>query len=165
LCEIAHRAVERGAERLTIYDTNGSAEPFFVSELIGRMRKEFRVPIFFHGHNDLGLATANALAAVRAGADGLDVTVNGIGDRAGNTALEQVVVGLQLARRSTGVAPQGLRGLSELVEKESGVSRSKLAPVVGDFVAHHISASHLKHPELFEAYDPALIGIQRKLDN
>jgi homocitrate synthase NifV len=165
LLEIAHRAVERGAERLTIYDTSGSAEPFLVNELIGRMRKEFQVPVFFHGHNDLGLATANALAAVRASADGLDVTVNGIGDRAGNAALEQVVVGLHLAGRSTGIAPQQLRALAELVEKESGVARSKLAPVVGEFVAHHISASHLKHPELFEAYDPALIGIVRKLDN
>jgi isopropylmalate/homocitrate/citramalate synthase len=165
LVEIAHKAVERGAERLTIYDTNGSAEPFLVGGLIGRIRKEFQVPVFFHGHNDLGLATANALAAVRSGANGLDVTVNGLGDRAGNAALEQVVVGLHLAGYSTGIAPDQLKPLSELVEKESGVELSKLAPIVGEFVAHHKSASHLKNPSLFEAYDPSLVGDHRKLDD
>jgi isopropylmalate/homocitrate/citramalate synthase len=164
LLEIAHRAVERGAERLTIYDTNGSAEPFFVYDLIGRIRKEFQVPIFFHGHNDLGLATANALAATRAGANGLDVTANGLGDRAGNAALEQVVLGLHLGGYSTGIAPDRLKPLSELVEKESGIEVSKLAPVVGEFVRHHKSASHLKNPSLFEAYDPSLVGGKRKLD-
>jgi homocitrate synthase NifV len=165
LLEIAHKAVERGAERLTIYDTNGSAEPFFVCDLIGRIRREFRVPIFFHGHNDLGLATANALAAVRAGANGLDVTVNGLGDRAGNAALEQAVVGLHLGGYSTGIARDRLKPLSDLVEKESGIEVSKLAPVVGEFVAHHKSASHLKSPALFEAYDPSLVGGKRKLDD
>src|SRR5208282_757013 len=65
LLEIAHKAVDRGAARLTIYDTNGSAEPFFIYNLIGRIRTEVRVPVFFHAHNDLGLATANALAAAR----------------------------------------------------------------------------------------------------
>jgi homocitrate synthase NifV len=165
LLEISHQAVERGAERLTIYDTNGSADPFSVSDLIGRTRKEFEVPVFFHGHNDLGLATANALSAVRAGATGLDVTVNGLGDRAGNAALEQVSLGLHLGGYRTGIAHERLKNLSEVVEKESGVQVSKLAPVVGEFVAHHISASHLKNPGLFEAYDPGLVGIRRKLDS
>ena len=165
LLDIAHQAVERGAERLTIYDTNGSADPFSVNDLISRIRNEFQVAVFFHGHNDLGLATANALAAVHAGAHGLDVTVNGLGDRAGNAALEQVVLGLHQAGHSTGIAHDRLKPLSEVVEKESGIALSKLAPVVGEFVAHHISASHLKHPELFEAYDPSLIGIKRKLEN
>jgi homocitrate synthase NifV len=165
LLEIACKAAERGAERVTIYDTNGSADPFFVYDLIGRIRKELQVPIFFHGHNDLGLAVANALAAVRAGANGLDVTANGLGDRAGNVALEQVALGLHLGGYSTGITPARLKSLSKLVENESGVPVSKLAPVVGEFVAHHISASHLKNPGLFEAYDPALIGIKRKIDD
>jgi homocitrate synthase NifV len=163
--EIAHKAIELGAERITIYDTNGSAGHFLVNDLTGKLRKEFQVPIFFHGHNDLGLAAANALAAVRAGANGLDVTVNGLGDRAGNAALEQVVLGLHLGGYSTGIAPDRLKNLSEVVAKESGVVVSKLAPVVGEFVAHHISASHLKNPGLFEAFDPALIGIKRKIDD
>ena len=162
--EICHRAVKRGARRLTIYDTNGSADPFSVYALIARLRSEFEVAIFFHGHNDLGLATANALAAVRAGAAGLDVTVNGLGDRAGNAPLEQVALALQLAGFETGVALQNLKAMSETVAKESGVQLSKLAPVVGEFVALHKSPSHLTDPELFEAFDPNLVGMERKLD-
>jgi homocitrate synthase NifV len=164
LLEISHRAVKEGARRLTIYDTNGSANPFSVHALIARLRSEFEVAIFFHGHNDLGLATANALAAVRAGADGLDVTVNGLGDRAGNAPLEQVALALQLGRFETGVALRNLKTMSETVAKESGVQLSKLAPVVGEFVALHKSPSHLMDPDLFEAFDPKLVGIERKLD-
>ena len=136
-----------------------------MNDLIGKLRKEFEIPMFFHGHNDLGLAVANALAAVRAGANGLDVTVNGLGDRAGNAALEQVVLGLHLGGYSTGIAPDRLKNLSEVVAKQSGVVVSKLAPVIGEFVAHHISASHLENPGLFEAFDPTLIGIKRKIDD
>jgi homocitrate synthase NifV len=164
LLEISHRAVKGGARRLTIYDTNGSADPFSVHALIARLQSEFEVAIFFHGHNDLGLATANALAAVRAGADGLDVTVNGLGDRAGNAPLEQVALALQLGGFRTGVALRNLKTLSETVAKESGVQLSKLAPVVGEFVALHKSPSHLMDPDLFEAFDPKLVGIERKLD-
>lgn len=164
LLEISGRAVTEGARRLTIYDTNGSADPFSVHAMIARLRSEFKVPIFFHGHNDLGLATANALAAVRAGADGLDVTVNGLGDRAGNAPFEQVALALHLGGFQTGVALQNLKALSQAVEKESGVQLSKLAPVVGEFIVQHKAQSHLIDPDLFEAFDPKLIGVERKLD-
>lgn len=164
LIEIARAAAESGAARLTVYDTNGSAEPFSVCELVGRVREAAGVPVYFHGHNDLGLATANALAAVRAGAAGLDVTVNGLGDRAGNAPLEQVALALLLRGHATGVAVGRLRALSEVVARESGVPVPKLAPVVGEFVLRHRSPSHLEHPDLFEAYDPDLIGSKRELE-
>lgn len=164
LLEISHRAVKEGATRLTIYDTNGSADPFSVHALLARLRSEFGVPIFFHAHNDLGLATANALAAVRAGADGLDVTVNGLGDRAGNASLEQVAMALHRQGYQTGLALKSLKNLSEILERESGVPVSKLAPIVGEFVVHHKSPSHLTDPDLFEAFDPEIVGIERKVD-
>ncbi|HEY7534710.1 MAG TPA: hypothetical protein VH878_02040, partial [Thermodesulfobacteriota bacterium] len=96
LIEISKEAIKNGAKRVTVYDTNGSSDPFAVYDLIKRLKENLDVPLFFHGHNDLGLATANSLAAVYAGADGLDVTINGLGDRAGNASFEQVVLGLQL---------------------------------------------------------------------
>jgi homocitrate synthase NifV len=164
LLEISHRAVKEGATRLTIYDTNGSADPFSVHALVARLRSEFEVAVFFHGHNDLGLATANALAAVRGGAHGLDVTVNGLGDRAGNASLEQVVLALHLGGFQTGVTLRNLKKMSEMLEKESGVPISKLAPVVGEFIFHHKSPSHLEDPDLFEAFDPEIVGLERKLD-
>jgi homocitrate synthase NifV len=164
LLEISQCAAREGAKRVTIYDTNGSADPFSVHALVERLRSEIDVAIFFHGHNDLGLATANALAAVRAGADGLDVTVNGLGDRAGNASLEQVALALHLGGFPTGVNLRSLKKMSEIVEKESGVPVSKLAPVVGEFILHHKSPSHLKDPDLFEAFDPQILAMERKID-
>ena len=164
LLEIAQCAAGEGAKRLTIYDTNGSANPFSVHALVERLRSEIEVAVFFHGHNDLGLATANALAAVRAGADGLDVTVNGLGDRAGNASLEQLALALHLGGSPTGIKLGSLKKMSELIEKESGVSVSKLAPVVGEFILYHKSPSHLKDPDLFEAFDPQILATERKID-
>jgi homocitrate synthase NifV len=164
LLEIAGLAVEKGAKRVTIYDTNGGSDPFAVADLIGRLRKTLNVFLLFHGHNDLGLAVANSLAAVYAGVDGLDVTVNGLGDRAGNASLEQVAMALHVKGFQTGIALENLTGLSKTVEEESGVAVSKLAPVVGEYVLSHVSASHLDIPEQFEAFDPQLIGGQRKVN-
>ncbi|HKY60966.1 MAG TPA: homocitrate synthase [Gemmatimonadota bacterium] len=159
--EVARRAARSGATRITIYDTNGGAEPFGVHELIRQVANEVEVPVFFHAHDDLGLATANAWAAVEGGASGLDVTVNGLGDRAGNASLEQVVILLRLHGRPTGVDPSALKGLSRLVEASSGVPVSDLAPVVGRHVFDHASPAHVEAPAEFEAFDPRLVERER----
>ena len=163
LLEMSQAAVVKGAKRVIVYDTNGGADPFEVFDLIKRLKEVIDVPLCFHGHNDLGLATANALSAVHAGADILDVTVNGLGDRAGNASLEQVALCLHLKGIETGITLPNLRLLSKTVAEESGVNVPKLAPVVGDYVFRHKSPSHLEHPELFEAFDPALMGFNRTL--
>jgi homocitrate synthase NifV len=163
LLEISLESMKRGAKRITIYDTNGIFDPFTVYDLIKQLKKGLRVPLFFHGHNDLGLATANSLAAVYAGADGLDVTVNGLGDRAGNASLEQVVLNLYIKGLDTGIVLRDLRKLSKTIEEESGIKVFKLAPVVGEKIFIHKSPSHLENPELFEAFDPELVGSKRKL--
>lgn len=165
LLEISRESVERGAKRVTIYDTNGNSDPFEIYDLVKRLKGRLDIPLFFHGHNDLGLATASSLAAVYAGADGLDVTINGLGDRAGNASLEQVVLSLYLKGFGTGVILKDLRRLSETVEKESGVRVSKLAPVVGEHIFVHKSPGHLECSELFEAFDPQLVGFERKLNS
>ncbi|HYB89561.1 MAG TPA: hypothetical protein VEC38_00810 [Candidatus Binataceae bacterium] len=164
LAEMAEEAARHGAARITIYDTNGSGDPFAVYALIESLRKRISAPLFFHGHNDLGMATANSLAAVLAGADGLDVTINGLGDRAGNASLEQVVMALGRRGRNCGVDPSALGGLSNLVEKLSGVPVSKLAPVVGEFAFAHKSPAHLTAPAEFEAFEPAALGRARTID-
>ena len=163
LFEIAKRGVDRGAERVTVYDTNGSGEPFGVRRLIDQVVALTRVPVFFHGHNDLGLAVANSWAAVCGGAMGLDVTINGLGDRAGNASLEQVVLLLHLHSIDTAIEVSELSRASRLVERLSGVALSKLAPVVGDFIFDHRSPSHLGLPSEFEAFDPRLIGRKRRI--
>jgi len=165
LLEISLESVKRGAKRITVYDTNGSSDPFSIYDLIKQLKRGISVPLFFHGHNDLGMATANSLAAVYAGADGLDVTMNGLGDRAGNASLEQVVLSLHLKGFETGIILKDLKSLSESVEEASGLRVSKLAPVVGKHVFVHKSPGHLESPDLFEAFDPQLVGSKRELTN
>jgi homocitrate synthase NifV len=131
---------------------------------VKRLKEKLDIPLFFHGHNDLGLATANSLAAVFAGADGLDVTMNGLGDRAGNASLEQVVLNLHLKGFETGIILKDLKLLSESVEEASGIPVSKLAPVVGKHIFVHKSPGHLESPDLFEAFDPQLVGSKRELN-
>jgi homocitrate synthase NifV len=161
--QLAEEAAGGGARRITLYDTNGSRDPFEVHKFVARIKKTINVPIFFHAHNDLGMATANSIAAVQAGADGLDVTVNGLGDRAGNAPLEQVVAALYLKGYLTGVRLEEVKGLCATVAAESGVDIPKLTPVVGEYVCWHCSPSHLHDPSLFEAFDPMLFGATRQV--
>lgn len=163
LCEIACWACEKGARRITVYDTNGAANPFRIFETIAQLVECLSVPVYFHGHNDLGLATANSLAAVRAGAAGIDVTVNGLGDRAGNCALEQLAICLALENVSSRVDLGLLTRLADKVSEFSKIPIAPLAPVCGAFAFTHKSAGHFEAITLFEAYDPALIGRQREL--
>src|SRR5580658_3264892 len=164
LIEIAAQAAEIGATRMIIYDTNGSGDPFAVRNLIERVAASVPRPLFFHGHNDLGMATANSLAAVVGGASGLDVTVNGLGDRAGNASLEQVAIALASRGFDCGVDAAALAALSRTVEELSGVPVSKLAPVVGEFAFAHKSPGHLGVPTEFEAFAPSTIGRGRSID-
>jgi homocitrate synthase NifV len=163
LLEISRQSVEKGAQRIVIYDTNGSADPFLIHDLVKNLKAHLEVPVVFHAHNDLGMATANSLAAVLAGADGLDATVNGLGDRAGNASLEQIAMMLHLRGLETGISLDVLKQLSEVVARESGIPVPAMAPVVGESIATHKSPGHLEIPELFEAFDPSIVGMQRKI--
>lgn len=163
LLEMCGEAVQAGAKRITLYDTNGSSDPWAVAGLVERVRAATRIRICFHAHNDLGMATANSIAAVRAGATCLDVTVNGLGDRAGNASLEQVALALHARGVGHGLRLDMLRDLSHAVEGMTHVPVSKLAPIVGEFVFRHKSPSHLESPALFEAFDPALVGALRSV--
>ncbi len=163
LLEMCGDALAAGATRITLYDTNGSADPWAVGDIVAAVRGLADVAICFHAHNDLGMATANSVAAVRAGADCLDVTVNGLGDRAGNASLEQVAMALHARGVSHGVRLDRLRDLSRAVEAATGVPVPRLAPIVGDFVFRHKSPAHLATPTLFEAFDPALVGAARSV--
>lgn len=164
LLELVETAAAGGARRVIVYDTNGGADPARVEALCRRVAAAADLAVHFHGHDDRGLATANALAAVRGGAGGLDVTVNGLGDRAGNAALEQVAMNLRLAGLDVDVDLAQLPALSAVVAEATGLAPHPLAPVVGTWVFVHKSPSHLATPDLFEAFDPAVLGRERRLD-
>jgi len=173
LVDVVRVALAAGARTINVPDTVGCALPEQVAVLCRALRA--RVPeleeavLSFHGQDDLGLATANALAAVGAGARQVELAVNGIGERAGNTAFEEVVMAIEVhgARLGvhTGVDPRGICALSALVEERSGVRVPRNKAVVGANAFRHASGIHqdgvLKWRENYEVLDPARIGHAR----
>jgi 2-isopropylmalate synthase len=173
LAAIVGRAVRAGARTINLPDTVGCATPWQVESLFRAIREDVpeleQATLSFHGQDDLGLATANTLAAVRGGARQVEVTANGIGERAGNTALEEVVMALRLHGAAlgveTGVDPRGIWALARLVEERSGLAVAHNKAVVGRNAFRHASGIHqdgvLKHRENYEILDPAEIGHPR----
>jgi homocitrate synthase NifV len=126
------------------------------------------VDIEVHTHNDLGMATANAIAGIRAGARFVNTTINGLGERAGNAALEEVVMGLKHAcGRETGIDTHRFREMSLFVAKASHRPLSVSKPVVGERVFAHESGLHadgvIKDPHNYEGFDPAEVGLTRSI--
>ena len=127
------QAVHDNMDTLTFADTFGVCTPWTIGYLMNKFREFVKKPIEIHPHNDFGLAVANALTAIVNGATGVHVTVNGIGERAGNAALEEVVLALELLLGiKTGIKLDKLYDLSKLVEKYSGVKIHPHKPIVGD---------------------------------
>src|ERR1035438_6253595 len=145
-----------GAHRFRYADTLGNMEPFSVYEAFTRLSRATGVELEFHGHDDLGLATANTLAAIRGGATHASVCVLGLGERAGNAALEEVVAALaHLSVHPTGVDLARLAGLADLVALAAGRPIPAGKPIVGSAAFTHESGMHinglLKDPLTYEA--------------
>lgn len=159
----AETAQHAGAKRFRFADTLGVMEPFGVFERIGALRRAIDIEIEMHAHDDLGLATANTLAAVRGGATHVNTTVNGLGERAGNAALEEVAVGLhKLYGQNTGIDLTGFLALSERVARASGRPVGWHKSVVGEGAFTHEAGIHvdglLKDPNNYQALDPQDVG-------
>jgi 2-isopropylmalate synthase len=173
VAEVVRVALRAGARTINIPDTVGYVLPERLAALMRGLRE--RVPelqeavVSFHGQDDLGLATANALAAVCAGARQVELAVNGIGERAGNTAFEEVVMALRVHGGSLGVHTDvdasGIAEISRIVEKCSGIAVPANKPIVGANAFLHASGIHqdgvIKWRENYEVIDPAAIGHAR----
>jgi homocitrate synthase NifV len=153
-----------GARRVRIADTVGVGDPFSVHRLFTHLTDAVPSLDFeFHGHNDLGMATANALAAVEGGAGSLSVTVNGLGERAGNSPLEEVVAALKFSRgRETGVDLAKLPAICRRVAELSGRQLPLAKPIVGERVFTHESGIHVAaligDPRSFQPFLPEEVG-------
>jgi len=161
-------AEDHGVDRIGIADTAGCIRPRGMAYLVEQIRKNFNIEMSVHCHNDFGLAVANSLAAYEAGIDAISVTVNGIGERCGNAALEEVVMSLYaLYGVDLNFHTEKLRELSLLVSKFSGIPIPVNKAIVGENAFRHESGIHvaavLKHPFTYEAYDPQIVGQERKL--
>jgi len=161
-------ASERCADRVRLVDTTGAATPQAISYLVRFMRETGGIPVEVHCHDDVGLGTANTVAGALAGAEWLSVTVNGIGERSGNAALEEVATSLAvLYGVDTGVSMSSFVELSRLVEEYSGIALQSHKPVVGRNSFSHESglvvAGLLRDPFTAESYDPRLVGQVRRI--
>ncbi len=171
LCEVIEAVIEAGAQVVNIPDTVGYALPdewyekiLYIKESVPNIS---RAIISVHCHNDLGLATANSLMAVKAGARQVECTINGLGERAGNAALEEVVMAIKVRSDQfpvyTAIDTKQIYKTSQLVSRLTGVLISKTKPIVGDNAFAHESGIHqhgvLECPETYEIMKPSDIGL------
>lgn len=168
LLQVAEQAQASGASRFRFADTVGIMEPFGVFNIVQKLVSAVDIQIEMHAHDDLGLATANTLAAALAGASHANTTVNGLGERAGNAALEEVVVGLQqLYNFDLDIELKGFPALSSFVANASGRPLSWHKSLVGEGVFTHEAGIHvdglIKDFNNYQGVDPALFGRQHQL--
>jgi len=163
-----HAALEAGADRLSLADTSGSMFPPAMRWLVNEITGEFDVPVQVHCHNDFGLALANTLAAAEGGATILDATVNGLGERSGNTCLDELAVALETFYKvRTGVELKSLYRLAHQVSRWTGVPLPVHKPLVGDNAFAHKLEGHVRgvliSPTLYEPLPPETIGNVRRV--
>lgn len=164
-----YRAVEdAGADRLGITDTLGCITPEGITRLVKDVKSNFKTPVSVHLHNDFGLANANALAAVMAGADAITTTVNGMGERCGNVPLEQFVTALKvLYGVDTGIDLTHLTEISRQVASMARYHCSVNHPLTGENAFSHESGIHvaaiMNHPSTYEYMEPETVGNRRHL--
>jgi isopropylmalate/homocitrate/citramalate synthase len=162
-------AIEAGAQEAVVVDTIGIASPEAAADLVGRTKEWLGkdVPIHFHGHNDFGLATAAALAAVRAGASWIQGTVNGMGERAGNANLPEIALALRgLYGVDTNLHLDKARAFSEHLRELSGYELEPFKPLVGDNLFRRESgavASQFHDPPAIEPYSSELVAAERSI--
>ncbi len=168
MLQVAEAAQAAGARRIRFADTLGVMEPFGVHKVISTLRAACDLEIEMHAHDDLGLATANSLAAALAGATHINTTVNGLGERAGNAPLEEVAMGLKkLYGIETGIDLTHFPDLSKLVAIASGRPVHWQKSLMGEGVFTHEAGIHvdglLKDPDTYQGFDPIEVGRHHKL--
>jgi len=171
LCRVLDAVVEAGATTLNIPDTVGYTVPAEFGELIAMIRRCVKgienVTISAHCHNDLGMAVANALAAVNAGARQVECTINGIGERAGNASMEEIVMAMRVRPDrypyETGVASEQLFGASQMLSEITGVPVQPNKAITGRNAFAHEAGIHqdgvLKNPLTYEIMTPRSVGV------
>jgi 2-isopropylmalate synthase len=173
LCQILQAVIEAGATTLNIPDTVGYTMPIEFGELIQMIRQRVpginadKISISAHCHNDLGLAVANSLSAVAAGARQVECTINGIGERAGNASLEEIVMAMRVRPDrypyETGIVSEQLFPVSQLLGEITGVSVQPNKAIIGRNAFAHEAGIHqdgmLKNPLTYEIMTPQSVGV------
>ena len=168
LVDFIEVAKQAGADRFRFCDTVGVMSPFKIRDNIEYLYKKTKFDIEMHTHNDFGMATANAIAGIMGGANHVGVTVNGLGERAGNAALEEVLMALiYVYGYKTDTDTRKFKEVSEYVARASGRFLPKWKAIVGENTFVHESGIHadgaIKNPMNYEAYDPEVVGLERQI--
>jgi len=164
LAKFSRLLERRGVSMITLSDTVGSLDAFQTRHLFRRMSRIVKIPLSIHVHNDRGMATANSLAAVRGGASQVHVTVAGLGDRAGNASLEEVVLNLHdQLHLQTGINVKKLGPSVYRIARIGKFEIFKGKPIVGGRAVSHASALHATALGAFEAFPPERVGLKRSI--
>jgi 2-isopropylmalate synthase len=169
LCKVFEAVIEAGATVINVPDTVGYALPWEFGELIKKLKENVKnidkVIVSVHCHNDLGLATANSLSAIVNGAEQVECTINGLGERAGNAAMEEIIMAIKVRRLpyEVGINTQEIYKTSKLVSTLTGIPIQPNKAVVGENAFAHESGIHqhgiIQDPSTYEIIDPKMIGI------
>lgn len=168
LKKLYKKAEDYGADRVHIADTVGAISPQGMTYLVGELRSHIKTGIALHCHNDFGMALSNSIAGLLAGANAVSTTVNGIGERAGNTSLEELIMALKLIYDiDLDFNIKIFYELSKLVEELTNMKIPENKPIVGRNVFRHESGIHvdavLEEPLTYEPFLPELIGHHRRI--
>lgn len=168
LIDFAKTAKDAGASRIRYCDTIGREDPFTAFERINTLIKLVGIDVEMHTHNDFGMANANAVAGIKAGAKVVSTTVMGIGERSGNTALEEIVMTCHhLLNKQTGIDPLKLKPLAEFVSKAADRPIWPSKPFLGSNCFAHEAGIHtdgiIKNHSNYEPYDPEEVGLTRSI--
>jgi D-citramalate synthase len=168
LTKVFLTAIDSGVDRVVPCDTVGILTPERAAEFFSNLRKNINVPIAVHCHNDFGMAVANTVAALGSGVDEVHATINGLGERAGNAALEEIVITLKsLYKLDLGIKTELLYSTSQLVSRLTGIPVQPNKAIVGENAFTHESGIHtqglLSNPLTYEPFAPELVGCTRRL--
>ncbi len=168
LSKVFLKATDAGADRVVVCDTVGILTPERSAELFSKLKDNMKVPIGVHCHNDFGMAVANSVAALGAGAEEVHATINGLGERAGNASLEEIVVTLKsLYKLDVNIKTELLYSTSQLVSRLTGVHVQPNKAIVGENAFTHESGIHtqgmLSNPSTYEPIAPELVGSKRRI--
>jgi len=168
LTKFFQAAVDVKVDRVVVCDTVGILTPERSFEYFSNLQKSIKIPIGVHCHDDFGMAVANSVAALGAGADEVHATINGLGERAGNASLEEIVIALKsLYKLDVGIKTELLYSTSQLVSRLTGVHVQPNKAIVGENAFTHESGIHtqglLSNPLTYEPIAPELVGCTRRI--
>ncbi len=169
LVRVCNAAIDAGADRISFADTLGIMQPYIFAERVQKLREKLLAPckIDLHCHNDYGLALANAMAGIRAGADCIHTTVNGLGERTGIPDLAETILAYHNLENVQQYNLDSLMELSGYLERTSGFFVAPNKPITGENAFSHKSGVHtngvLKNSETYEPFSPSLLGRERKI--